>query len=332
MNKKVIFVGGTSFSGSTFFHLTLANDPAGFAAGEVFHLFRPMRERHLPHVMVCGCGDPTCMHWDQVKKRGERNLYESIFELNPEVDFIVDASKNIVWIEEYTNHLERQGIQVQHVVIWKTLLEFAHSLNKKNRLQEGEGLKDWTRYHRTFYSFLKDWRSVKYREYTQDQATVLNAVCRYLEIPYFDGKERFWEKSHHVLGGNPSSRIHLYRKDSVNYQNVQKHGVGTQGGLKVAETHHREVYYENPDQELLSHYVSRIREQSNHVSQIEDMLENRNVLNLGAPTRDWPGLQMSPAEMQAKRLWHRGKFQIGQIRMGYKNWRLGKKTKADDLS
>src|SRR5690606_13273317 len=124
--------GGTSYSGSTFFHLTLANDPAGFAVGEVKHLFRPTKERHARPTWSCGCGDPNCDLWPRVKRNGEDRLYETIFEIHPEVEFIVDASKNVVWIDDQTANLKRQGIETRSIVIWKTLAEFAHSLQKRN--------------------------------------------------------------------------------------------------------------------------------------------------------------------------------------------------------
>ena len=56
--KKVIFIGGTSYSGSTFFDMILANDPKGFSCGEVNALFNPYRPHHTDP--LCGCGDINC--------------------------------------------------------------------------------------------------------------------------------------------------------------------------------------------------------------------------------------------------------------------------------
>src|SRR6266498_3705998 len=89
--KKVIFVGGTSFSGSTFFHLMLANDPKGFALGEIRSVFHPQRPDQINS--VCGCGDPACTLWQQIRRNGENHVYETVFDLHPEVEFIVDSSK-----------------------------------------------------------------------------------------------------------------------------------------------------------------------------------------------------------------------------------------------
>lgn len=57
-SKKVIFIGGTSYSDSTFLDMILANDPSGFSCGEVLALFHPTRSYHIDP--LCGCGDRDC--------------------------------------------------------------------------------------------------------------------------------------------------------------------------------------------------------------------------------------------------------------------------------
>lgn len=325
MAKKVIFVGGTSYSGSTFFHLTLANDPAGFGAGEIRHLFRPTKERFVRGTWVCGCGDPTCTLWERIKQRGEDNLYDSIFELNPEVEFIVDASKNIVWVDEQSERLARKGYDVRHIMIWKTLPEFAHSLQKRNRLQDGAELGSWPRYHKLYYSFIDQWRAVKYGHYTQDQEATLRAACKQLGIPTFEGKERFWEKRHHVLGGNLSSRIHLYAKDSDKYQDVRRRAEGTRE-LGTAESHHRRVYYEEPNEAALHEHIARLRRESPDIDQIEAMLLAHDIAAPTTPGRDWPDLQLSDAEMRMRQLRQYTKDQFGRIRYALRGSRARRPT------
>lgn len=328
MTKKVIFIGGTSFSGSTFFHLTLANDPRGFGTGEVRHLFWPEKERHLRAYWRCGCGDPTCTIWDRVKEGGESHLYQSIFDLHPGVDFIVDSSKNVLWVEQQSQRLARQGIEVYHIVIWKTLFEFAHSLKKRNRLEQGEGLTSWPRYHRLYHSFFDGWRSVKYSNYISQQAAVLQTTCNYLGIPYFEGKERFWEKTHHVLGGNLSSRIHLYSKGSAGYQEVQRRATaGARPDIDKTNVHHREVYYENPDQEGLERYIRELRRESPFIDQIESMLLEHDVANPLASIREWPELKLSSSEKQVRRIYHFIKDRVGRARYGLKDRQLERETK-----
>ncbi len=314
MTKKVIFVGGTSYSGSTFFHLTLANDPQGFGVGEVKHLFRPTKEKHISPTWLCGCGDPDCQLWSRVKKNGEKHLYETLFEIHPEIDFIVDASKNVVWIDDQANQLARQGIEARHVVIWKTLLEYAHSLQKRNRLQEDGGarLANWPRYHRNYYSFIEAFRTVKYAEYVHEQAAVLQASCDYLDIPYFEGKERFWEKTHHVLGGNLSSRIHLYSKGSDRYQDVQRRAKGVQGELGSA---HRQVYYEQPSEGELDAHVAALYRKDEDIDLITQMLANHDVRNAEFVAQARPALKLSALDVQMRRLRQFRRDHLSKVRL-----------------
>jgi hypothetical protein len=293
--KKVIFVGGTSYSGSTFFQLTLANDPHGFACGEVRPLFYPARERHL--YRACGCGAADCRVWEQIKKGGEQHLYETIFDLFPEVEFILESSKNVHWIKEQSTRLRRRGFDVRHIMIWKTPLEYAHSLKKRKRLDE---LGNWPRYHRLYYSLIDDWRALRYYDYTQDQARVLQRVCDYLGIPNFPGKERFWEKQHHSLGGNLSSRIHLFSEGSTGYQNVKARA---QHELSAAtDTQYRKVYYEKPGDDSLQPLVRQMKQEAPEVDRIEEMLLAFDVFHAGVSQTQWPDLRLSPSSLTLKRL------------------------------
>ena len=303
MGKKVIFVGGTSYSGSTFFHLTLANDPKGFAVGEVKHLFRPTTAWHVSPDWMCGCKDPDCRLWERVRRNGEAHLYETIFDIHPEVDFIVVSSKNIVWIDGQTDRLARQGIEARHVAIWKTPAEFAHSLHKRNLLQKKNGaeLANWPRYYSTFYSFVPAFRTVKYASYMHQQSQVLESACERLDIPYFAGKEAFWQKRHHVLGGNPSARIHLLEKKSDQYEGVMD-SIRNLGQPGIAADTHRQLYYENPDEQVVQIHVDKLRRETPHFDMFEEMLTAHDVVRAGPPDREWPELRLGPIEMRLRRL------------------------------
>ena len=204
--RKVIFVGGTSFSGSTFFHMILANHPRGFATGEIHTLFYPHRADHKNKANNCGCDDPTCDLWHRILDRGDKNAYDTIFDLFPDIEFIVDSSKSPFWIQSQSQNLLRKGVQVRNILIWKTPLEFAHSSQKRGRLQDWD--RSWINYHRLYFTLIKKWRAIQYSKLVND-ISLLTDVCQYLDIPYFSGKEAYWQKTHHILGGNYSAKMHL---------------------------------------------------------------------------------------------------------------------------
>jgi len=305
MNKKVIFVGGTIYSGSTFFHLTLANDPRGFAIGEAKNWFQPTDVKHRRSNLVCQCGDPDCDLWYRVERNGMNHLYETIFDLHPGVEFIVDSSKYLTWIDSQTSRLAGQGIEVKHILIWKTLIEYAYSLQKRSALDadNGKALAYWADYHQAFYSFFNDFGAVNYKNYTEEHQTTLREACNFLEIPYFEGKEQFWDKRHHSLGGNLAARIHLYSKDSSNYQDVvrRSNAGANQYDIGVSEEHHREIFYDRPDEETLQPYIARLHRNYPNLDLIGDMLTSRDVGNPDGWGSVWPSLQDSAFAIQRQR-------------------------------
>ncbi len=141
--RKVIFVGGTAYSGSTLFDLTLGNDVHGFSCREVSAYFRPFRPHHV--APVCGCGDPQCGLWREIKAGGEEQLYQTILDRLPNVEFIVDSSKDPLWIRSQVRNLARQRIETKHILIWKTPLEMAASWAKRGHSASWE--RAWVSYH-----------------------------------------------------------------------------------------------------------------------------------------------------------------------------------------
>ncbi len=61
---------------------------------------------------------------------------------------------------------------------------------------------------------IDEWGSVKYRAVTEE-GPVIKDACEYLEIPHFEGKEQYWQKTQHMLFGNYSAKFHLYSADAA---------------------------------------------------------------------------------------------------------------------
>lgn len=270
MNRKVIFVGGTEFSGSTFFHMTLANDPRGFATGEAFNFFRPTKPWHFG--MHCSCGDASCTLWNELSAVGEDHFYEAIFDRFPEVEFIVDSSKNPSWIRVQQERLDAANIESENVLIWKTPLELAHSYRKRGNTQAWE--RSWVVYHRMYHTLIADWRSVSYRGYVDDPA-VLRDVCLYCDIPYFEDKKSFWNREYHAVGGNPSARIHLYSKNSDGYEHAKENSSSPLASDSFGN--HRQVYAENIGDEELQKSVSRKIRENPFIPELLELLAQNDV-------------------------------------------------------
>jgi hypothetical protein len=309
-NKTVIFVGGTSYSGSTFFDMTLANDPKGFSCGEVCALFFPYHPLHIQP--DCGCADSECSIWHRLLKHGYANLFPAIFERFPEVDFIVDSSKDIFWITKQLRALKKHGIRAKHVLIWKDPFEAAMSFKKRNRLNQLE--RSWVNYHRLYTTCVPEFTSVSYRLLTTDCA-YLKAVCDYLQIPCFEGKEQFWKKTHHTLFGNTSARVHLFQGDPGR-QAICMKKLSEINAERAVRKRIRSIYYEaNEDRELIN-WVSRRRTANPWYGKITRYLERRDVLSAEtAPAGSDEKIGMPYPCILRSRLrtyWLRSKFRMKQ--------------------
>ena len=312
--KKVIFVGGTEFSGSTFFHMILANDANGLAIGEAHNIMRPSRPYHFQ--MHCSCGEHPCSLWQELKDAGEQQLYSELFSRFPDVDFIVDSSKNPFWIQDQKAVLHRQGIAFQDIVVWKTPYEFAQSYHKRGSTESWE--RSWIVYHQLYYTLFDAWRTVRYHDLTSDHST-LQSVCNFLGLPYFDGKERYWERSsHHVVGGNPSARVHLYSGDNANFQeNVQR----SSSKIEVLkEGTHRSIYYDAKIDPAVKESVDSTIRANGQVPAIFDLLDSLDVRRepaaLQADAKFPQQVRMSKHLIQLRKAKYRSVRSLASFRYG----------------
>jgi len=233
-NKKVIFIGGSSYSGSTMLDMMMANSVDSFSAGEVYALFRPFRPHHFNP--KCGCSKIDCDFWLKVRQAGENNLYDTIFKLLPELSLIVDSSKNPWWIKQQTRLLLEKDIEVYNLLIWKEPALFAHSMHKRNR----KGWKRaWKNYYRLYFTIIDNCITVPYCDLAQRPTVVLKDLCEKCGLHYHQDKEKFWQKKHHTLFGNDSAKIHLYSSKTNDYKQCRSI-------LKESDdiAEHQTIYYD----------------------------------------------------------------------------------------
>lgn len=255
--KKVVFIGGTAYSGSTMLDMMLGNSPETFSAGEVRGLFQPRRLQHI--YPTCGCGDKNCSLWPDVRKSGELQLYHELSKRFPAANTLIDSSKDPFWIKNQRDRLESRGISTSIVLIWKTPAEFALSRQKRNSLKSWK--RAWINYHRLFFSQIDDWRSIKYRDIVEEPERKLKEVCEVIGLPYREGMEKYWGKTHHTIFGNTSAKFHTY---DVNSQDFDK-SVDSLNSLKdgtaqketTVKSRHRSIYSSGDIEKRLPESVLR---------------------------------------------------------------------------
>jgi hypothetical protein len=299
--KQVIFIGGTAYSGSTMLDMILANDPAGFSCGEVRYFFLP--NSSFQATMGCGCQDPSCTIWQTLKLSGVQNFYKAIFEQFPTVQFIVDSSKDPFWIDAQSRQLARQGIRSKHLFIWKTPLESAASFKRRGQLAIWK--KSWLSYHRLYATLIPNWQAVKYNDFVRS-AEVRQKVCEYLEIPYFDGKEEYWQKQHHILFGNSNTLSHLQPSSEPN-------GASQVSDVPNKSKEHQTIYYRPVSDPDVEAYVKQIDGETQFFSKITYMLESLDVSNTDKPQCVDPVLKLSAFGVKARSFKRRLKLLMGKL-------------------
>lgn len=259
--------------------MILANDPGGFSCGEVHAIFRPTRPHHL-HIN-CGCMRPDCDLWPQIHANGEKNLYQSIFDLRPETNFIVDSSKMLTWQYDQYRYLRSKPYDIYNILLWKTPEEYAYSCWKRKKLFRWK--LHYYNYYRDFSNIFENWVSVSYTDLVTRPNLTIHKVCEAIGIPYFEGKQNYWENTRHTLFGNDSAIIHLLDSSSREYKERAevlasiKSNIETQSDRAI--TDHRSIYHDTNAKKMLPEKVWRTATTDNKLLQIHGLLARTNVNN-----------------------------------------------------
>lgn len=300
--RTVVFVDGTMFSGSTFLQYQIANDPVGFAGGEIAWLFWPTRVAHVNRLRYCSSESLTL--WREVHRRGVEKLYQTIFELRPDVRFIVDSSKSPYWSGLQESYLRDTDIEVKRLLVWKTPVELAASMRKRNRFSEWQ--KTWLGYHRLYASLVQDWRAISYRFLASEPDEALKAICGYLDVPYFEGKAEYWRREYVALGGNMTARFHLEAPEQAQAM------LDTTFDQQRMNQYRSGKYSAVTDPELLA-VVNTARREQPQFDIIENLLRERSLPH--GETNELPSeLRYGTLSIALRQLKQKTSGMVGQIR------------------
>lgn len=217
MRKKLINICGTARSGSTMLDLMLGNDPRAFSLGELYAWFRPFRTHHFK--IICSCKQDVCP-WEKLKMLKEEEFYKNSFEIL-DVDILVDSSKDHPWVIDNNLWANHNGILVYNILLFKDFQSFSYSYWKRG-LSIKLAKKNYIKYYKRFFQMGLPYISLDYNKLAVEPAATLKKACDILDIPYFQGKERFWEKKyhHHLFGSLGTRRQVESSKSKISKQKV----------------------------------------------------------------------------------------------------------------
>lgn len=185
--------------------LMLGHGTNAFSCGEIGYWFRRIALRHS--VVPCVCGSNDCPVWRQLLDVPEERFHEHVLD-RLQVGAVIDSTKRLSWVWDVNRWAKQGGFRSANVVIWKSPLAFAHSCWKRQK----DVVSNLRRYDR-YFRHLRDTRlpvvAVSYDRLVTDPAGQLSQLGKLLDIPYFPGKERFWEHPHHLAFGNEGTRLTL---------------------------------------------------------------------------------------------------------------------------
>ncbi len=182
--------------------LMLGNASDAFSCGEVSAWFRPWRRHHFR--IDCPCREKPCPVWEKIKCVSENQFHATVIkELG--VNFVIDSSKDLCWLIDVQEWAASKGIRTFNLLLWKNPIDLAYSYWK--RVQD---LTYWRSEFVNYYSKVFEiglhFVAVNYNDLVNKPQYTVGKICATVGMPYFEGKERFWEKEHHHLFGSGEIR------------------------------------------------------------------------------------------------------------------------------
>lgn len=203
--STVVFVCGASHSGTTMLDVMLGNAPNAFSCGELYAKYRPFRPHHLD--AECSCGRHPCPLWQQFGNADQQGIHSELMQVLG-LDFVIDSSKDLAWFVDAQRWLQRTDLEVANLLIWKSPVAYLYSHWKRERTLE-LGRQHFIQYYSRFVDLGVPFATVSYEELAESPGDKLKSTCESIGMEYFEGKDRFWEKEHHVLFGTGGIRKQL---------------------------------------------------------------------------------------------------------------------------
>jgi hypothetical protein len=198
----LVNICGTGYCGSTMLDLMLGNGPGAFSCGEVSAWFRPYRKHHFK--INCSCGQAPCPGWEKLKNSPADRFHATVIR-KMAVDFVIDSSKDLCWVLDANKWAVLSDLKVFNVIIWKHPESLAYSHWKR-----GHEVATWhsafLKYHSRFFQLGLPFVAVNYEDLVNTPSRILSRICEMIGMPYFEGKERFWQGYHHYLFGSGGIR------------------------------------------------------------------------------------------------------------------------------
>lgn len=197
MGKKIIFIAGTSYSGSTLIDLILSNSNNAISVGEIESIFNPVKIHHLKKIKEI----KSDAIWGPVLNRGVNQLYQNLHDIL-DVEIIVDSSKNPAWIRYHIDRLPKD-VSYDVVLVFKSLPDLKYSYEKRGRYN---WVKIYKSYHNLFFNTISKFERIEYKDIPL-RTDKFWALLKRLDFELDDERLQFWNKTRTNFFGNNNANI-----------------------------------------------------------------------------------------------------------------------------
>jgi hypothetical protein len=229
MTPDVLYILGTSFSGSSLLNSLFDAQPSTRGLGEAIHLLRKPTNAWCSH---CQCPVEACRLQHAIDPE---HFYESVANFYPESRVFVNSSKQWKFCFEQMPP-PPENFRVRLIVLSKSLEEFAHSYSRHNDCPLERAFNVWVRYYQHLLRNLDDQLQrlaitpsssgtlfgnltqedvcfLTYRELATETDSTLRTICNRFELPFSDAyRAKMWNSNTCTIGGNNA----IYAQRSAN--------------------------------------------------------------------------------------------------------------------
>ena len=186
----------------------LASNVSSFATGEISFAFRPTKPHHF--APGCGCGNSDCDIWPSILREKPTDIHAKIMDRQDKT-LVVDSSKEPWWVRTRSSELEKSGVKVIKLIVWKSPIEIIDSFAKRGK--RDKWAKHWVNYHRNIFSLGNDWHSIPYHLLAKNPSLIVD-LLDYENLPSRDRQYEYWTHESHPVFGNDTAIFHLHEEKS----------------------------------------------------------------------------------------------------------------------
>ena len=300
-NRRVVFIGSCSYSGSTVLDMILGRLDGNLSMGEIGRIFLPRSKEHFNR--ECGCLERDCDFWSPILKSGPVELHQRAFE-EYGVSTLIDSTKDPHWIKDRTLELRKAGIDVVNLLIWKDPSSIHDSFVKRGIGKKWKN--SWVNYHRLYFSLIDEFHSLPFSALLEGG---VGFSSRMDEIGIKKINFEFWDYPGHTLFGNDSAKRHLHAEGTQGYKIIQSRRVESVSEENDTFSHRQMNHSENFDPINTDPSVDKISQylKDNDIAKTAE----------GKPSIPPPELKMSSLSASIRRL-----HSISKSLISYFKWRI----------